>query len=816
MRNLLTIICGICFQTGFTQPVLHGVVADSLSGKVLPFATIRDGKDGHAIIAGIDGHFILPPYPDVKEIAISYVGYTTKILAVGYFKKADTVFLRQSQLALEEVTVVPQTEKIRRILNNAIRKKPEHNPEFYPRYQCYIYYKMYADLLPGSLIKIDSMQEKGGPVLPAGREAKTGISKSDSGFFRDFLDKNHLIFSETYSRRNYRKPMQLQDEVIAARFSGLKKTYFTSLVTDVLPFHVYGDFITLNGTDYINPVARGWGGRYEFRLADEITDGLDTVFILTFRPKKHAVFNSLRGVVYINSDGYAISHFLSSTGDSTDDREARIEQNYSKIDGRWFPQELNYTITLKKYPSPSMGITMKGHSLITGVSFDPPALRFNKAHPVILLDSVDLHTPEAWERIRPDSLSAKEKSTYRVLDSLSKKVNLENKVSATGKLAVGRLGIGSVDLLLNRVVAYNEYEGIRLGIGLYTNDRVSKYYSLGGWSGYGFADGRWKFGISGTIFPMGEKDNWLRFSYQDNYQSAGDIHIHPDIDQEGFRNWLLAEVDRIKEYAFTAHTQRGYWEIELEGLNQTLESRYKNDFEEAGKNPQSFQSMEADLGLKYAYGEKRIPLFGYYIPMTTQFPVLYFRMGAGEISSGNYKSSYYRVLAAILYTRHFNRWGKDRFQLETGFIGSINNQPLPPALLLAGKGFKNDEFNYYAWGGFLTMRPYDYFSDRYISLFYKHDFDKSLWDLKYSKPYLSLAYNFLYGGLTAQNKNANPETSSPTAGFHETGLLFNQLLTLNYLHLANLNLNTGPFYHWDGPLNLNKNARWVFGLSVVF
>ncbi|HEV3250688.1 MAG TPA: hypothetical protein VGZ71_07030, partial [Puia sp.] len=504
-------------------------------------------------------------------------------------------------------------------------------------------------------------------------------------------------------------------------------------------------------------------------------------------------------------------------GDSTDDRETKIEQIYTRVEGKWFPRELNYDLIFKKYPNPQIGIKLNGHSVIDSVSFAPVKNdQFNKAHPVTLGDSIDLHSEKDWLRLRPDSITIKETNTYHVIDSLSEKIKLENVVNATGKLAVGKLGISIFDIAFNRLVVYNDYEGTRLGIGLYTNDRVSKYYSAGGWAGYGFADKRWKYGISVTIYPAGDKDNWLNFSYQDNYQSAGDVHIHTDLDRQGFRNWILAKVDRIKEYAFTGHTQRGYWEMELSGMNQNLQSLYDNNFKFADKNLTTYDVKEAGIGIKYAYGEKRIPLFGYYLPYATNYPVVYFRLQAGNIASGSYSANYFRALASITYNKHFNRWGNDKFQLEAGAIHTFDKQPLSRSFLLAGKGFRNDRLNYYAWGGFLTMHPYDYFNDRYISFLYKHDFDKFLWQLKYSKPFISVVYNLIYGGLTNENKAANAGIAFADNGYHESGLLINGLLQVNYLHVANIYFNTGPFYHWSNPFSWRKNAVWVFGLSVGF
>jgi hypothetical protein len=816
MKFLFSLVLFFVCIAGVAQHNLVGVVADSLRRTVLPFATVQAANRQNAVLTGIDGRYSFPLHSGVTHIVVSYVGYTSRSLKVDLLKNNDTIFLKPSTASLREFTVLPQTEKIRRIINAAIRNKPLNNPELYDHYQCYIYYKMYADLLLSAGMRLDSITPPSAPAMGGMKNSMSKMPKADTSRVRDFIVNNHMIFSETYSRRNYRKPMQLQEDVIASRFSGLKKTYFTFLVTDVLPFHIYGDYITLNGVDYVNPVAKGWQQRYQFHLVDEISSGDDTIFILTFKPKKNTSFNSLKGSVYINSDGYAISNFISSTGDSTVDREARIEQKYTRIQGHWFPEELNYNLILKKYPSPQVGIRLNGHSVISMVSFDGTDMRFNKAHPVRLGDSVDMHPEKYWEHIRPDSITQKEINTYRVVDSLSQKINLENKVSAIGKIAVGKVGVGLFDVDINRLFVYNQFEGTRVGVGLTSNEKVSKYYSVGAWAGYGFKDSRWKYGVSATVYPVGDKDNWFSISYQDNYQSAGDIHIHADMDNQGFRNWLLKEVDRKKEYALTGHTQRGYWEIELDGKIQNLQSLYDNNFELAGKNLASYKVKETGLAIKYAYGEKRIPMFGYYLPYSTKYPIVYFRLDGGNISAGSYSANYVRTLACVTWTKHFNRWGNDKFQLESGAINSFGKQPLSRSFLLAGKGLSNDIFNYYAWGGLLTMHPYDYFSDRYASFFYRHDFDKFLWQLKFSKPFISIAHNMLFGGLTTENINANAGIAAPQNGYQESGLLLNQLIAFNYLHLANIYLNTGVFYHWDSARSWQQNALWVAGVSVGF
>jgi hypothetical protein len=817
MKHLLLLIVVISTAlVSVSQVTVKAVVADSISRQVLPFATVKPDAAQPAVITTIGGYFSVTVPSPTTLLRISYVGYPDKIIAVGRLQRTDTVFLSPEGRTLGEVIVRPQAEKIRRIVNTAVRNKPLHNPELFERYQCHVYYKMKVDLVPSG-VAIDSSRLKRRTASTGRKGTERKEEDKDSTGFTLLSEKNHLLFSESLSKRLYKRPQQLQETVLASRFSGLKKTYFPSLVTDVLPFHIYGDYIAMNDKDYVNPVAKGWQQRYDFSLHDEIIDGGDTTFILAFSPKSKVSFNSLAGLVFINSDGYAISHFSGSTTDSASQRETRIEQVYTRHEGRWFPRELNYDLIFKKYPSPLFTMKMNGHSIIDSVSFAAFSNRLlDKAYPVKLSDSVDSYTEKQWERLRMDSITTRELNTYHLLDSIAQKHKLEKAFEIVGQLAVGRLPIGKIDIDLERLIATNEYEGTRLGLGFYTNDKLSKRFSIGGWAGYGFRDKIVKFGASITSYPGKNKDHWLRFSYNTDFRNTGNIDIHADIDRSGFRNWLLSQVDRISEYKLEAHTQRGYWEIDAEGLQQELVSHMSNSFRYRGDTLRNFLRREITLGLRYAYGEKRVPLFGYYFPSGTKYPIVYLRSGIGTVSSDGYLATYVRSLAAITFSTRVNRWGMDRWQVEAGLTHVIDNKPLPRSFLLAAKGFRTEGLNYYAWGGFLTLRPYDLYMDSYVSLLYKHDFDKYLWNLRFSKPFISIAHNLMYGRLVRSTKISNPGIIAPASGYHESGLVLNQLLQKNLFNAAYLYINAGAFYHWTPEFDWKKNGLFVIGISAGF
>ena len=68
------------------------------------------------------------------------------------------------------------------------------------------------------------------------------------------------------------------------------------------------------------------------------------------------------------------------------------------------------------------------------------------------------------------------------------------------KIPEGKIPVNIVDVDLLRLFSYNQYENVRLGAGLQTNEKFIKWLSLGGWAGYGFGDKQWKYGGFAEIY----------------------------------------------------------------------------------------------------------------------------------------------------------------------------------------------------------------------------------------------------------------------------------------------------------------------------
>ncbi len=770
------------------------LIKDAATKSPVPFAAIRFGASGQGVISDIYGVAILPANLPDSYIEVTALGYEPrKIIGLP----DSVIWLKSKKESLAEVVVKPDYDKIRRIINEAVSHRDQHNPEQYDWYRCHVYYKMVAD------------------AYPVGNNPGTDTS-TDAKELAAFLESQHLILSETYSVRTWKRPQKLQEDVIGSRFSGFKKSMITGLVTDILPFHAYTDYLALNGADYRNPVSRGSAQWYIFNLRDELMQGADTIWMISFFPKKSK--DGLRGTVYIHSGDYAITNLIGSHTDSLLGNSVRIEQQYGNVGGRWFPKELNYVFhLLQNARKDGIGITMKGASRIDSVSFaEERGYKFDKVHTVKLRPTADHLSNESWETLRPESLDAKEARTYVFMDSLMGSVNADRFLPFMGKLTEAKIPIGPVDINLERLYKYNLFEGYRLGVGLQTNERISKHFSVGGWAGYGTKDVTWKYGGFAELYLDQYRESMIRVGWDRDLRDPGRVSLHKELDRNYLRSYLITIADRYDAWFLTLTRRVGYFQTELGLRREDVQPQYDYVWQYEDAKATGYVTNEVSLNVRFAFAERSAPVFGKYFSTGSKYPVLYAKATQGFMDIDTRNISYTQALVGMAWQKHLSRFGKERWQIQAG--KSFSSMPLPIGKLFAGAGLRNDRYHLSMFGGLQTVYPYTYYSDAFLSWSWRHDFDWRLYRVNFSSdfsstPGIALVYNGLWGTLDNPEVHGQFVFSVPDKGFHEGGILVHNLLRLKYMQLYYFGLTVGYFTplnsSWDG-----KEGTYVIGGSV--
>lgn len=88
--------------------------------------------------------------------------------------------------------------------------------------------------------------------------------------------------------------------------------------------------------------------------------------------------------------------------------------------------------------------------------------------------------------------------------------------------------VGFFDIDLKYIVKFNSYEGLRLGVGGVTNDKLSDRYKIGGYVAYGFKDRDIKFSIGNSLRINKEHNTWINIYYIDDIAEIGSFKYLTD------------------------------------------------------------------------------------------------------------------------------------------------------------------------------------------------------------------------------------------------------------------------------------------------
>lgn len=788
---LVLFICLILPGTLIAQPRSVQVM-DSLHRQPVPFALLSFPETGKGEMADLQGRLSISAKAG-DRLVFSALGFMPRSFSGETLP--DTVWLIPRPRSMEELVVAPPYEKIRRLIETAISQKSRNNPENYPAYQCHIYYKMVLQA-----------------ALPEDSATRATLPSLDS-----FLADHDLLVAESYTHRAYQKPGRVQETVLASRLSGFKESPFAPLITQTLPFHAYNDYIELNQKKYGNPLAKGWERRYVFTLAEEWIQGEDTFFVLPFWPKKAYQSQGLRGQLVLCSDGYAISHLEASTADTSLGLTLSFEQAYAPIEGKWFPQALQYRLSLKPRQATQWLVQLSGYSQVDSVGFSLPAsFSFRRAYPVQQHRKADQRTEAEWETYRPEPLSPREERSLAILDSLSEEQDWESMLRALGKVSTeGKLPLGPLDVDLGRIWTYNRQENLRLGLGLSTNEKLSPYLSLGGWAGYGFRDRVWKYGADLRLRPWAHPDQEIHLYYSRDYVNKGQRLLPSELRSRWASTLLFFLVDEVETLGAEARWRWGYFDLGIGGVLETLRPGPPLRFQGPVEKDLPWERREARLNLRYAFGEKRIPVFGTYLAQKTEFPIAYVSLAAGTLKAGPYSVPYVRGMAALQWEKRFPRWGRDSWILELGGLRTEDNRALPLSFLPAIHGLRmGPPAQVYFWGGLMTVYPHASHSDRYLRLGYRHIMEMPLYHRPWSSPHLGFSHLFWLGQLHESHRMANEISGPAVRSFHESGILVHRLLRIRYLNLFYVQLQAGLLFPWTGGRLLQEPPRLAFTLEI--
>lgn len=762
--QFLTIFMMLLNMKSFSQ-VNHikGVVKDMRSGEPLAFVSVATDVASAAAITDIEGRFHIQSDAPFSELKLSYVGYERKKVEIGGRTFVE-VFLEAGGVSLKTAVIVAGENPAHRIIREAVRQRERHNPSRIPAYSCELYNKLVLtgipDTISAPLIKADELASK---------------QRADSLF-----ERQHLFMMESLTDRRS-KSGKVNEEVLGSRVSGLKDASFLLLMMQLQPFSFYEDFFSISAISYLNPISKNSEERYFFALEDTLFSGTDTTYIISFKPKANKVFDALKGLLYISAPDYAIQNVIAEPA-KQESTHIKVQQQYRRNNGLWFPEQLNTNIVFTGIKLPGYHIIGTGLNYVRNVDFNPDfsKVRFSEIE-MDVNPKASRRDSVFWQEVRIEDLSPQEQETFRMLDSISKAQRFDTKLRAMEGLFNGAIPVWLLEIDIDRIASFNDYEGFRLGAGVATNNRLSRTFKFGGYYGYGFKDRASKYGGFAQALINQRREMRFEIRYENDLREAGNQGI------EGFRRLIGNERVRdlyVRLFDFTETYEANITWRWMKYIRTRLFAKHalatpmydyqfrpSNLFEPVTLN--NYQFQEAGISIRYAPKEKFFRNNHLLLSLGSTHPVIWFQTAAGSMLIDGRSYNYNKTAFKFEYTKPWRRLGNTTLQFDAGAV--FGEVPFGMLINPLGNLSNKNRINVASRNVFETMQINEFILDRYLALFINQRIGNFI-KIKKFAPELAFIHHSGFGWLQKPEIHQGLLVQGMEHGFHESGIAINKII----------------------------------------
>lgn len=792
------LLCFFLTLASHAQFYVSGIVRDSENNKPLPFASVASDS-GTYTISDVDGKFTLTSAQRPTGLTVSYVGYSTVQIELPFSQKYYTVALAPQFDQLKEVAV-SNTNPAMNIIRRAIRDKNKNNPQKkLSSFEFKAYNKLIITANPDSIDgRIDSIFAK------KGRKRKLVKIDSSDYKFKKVIALQHLFQTEKVSQYQFNKSA-LKETVLATKMSGFKQPIYELLAFNLQSFSLYDDRYELFETKYNSPISNDSFSDYNFKLLDSIHIQDRKTYMVYFKNKKKRKAAGLEGVLYIDSENYAIAKAIMRIR-GVIDISATHELEYLPEKQLWFPSNKIFKIVKGKNDDDIrvLGETLKFDSddntaengtrpkvasdftyVLSETNYfdrhyDLPIKVKNPSIYIEVKDDAEEKPESFWNQYRKDSLDVRSKKTYVALDSIVTKERIEKRLLQGRKILNGYVPLGPVDMDLRYLLSYNNYEGFRVGWGGRTNEKFSRKYRIDGYGAYGIKDGAFKYSIGPSARIGKFSSSWIGVSYTDDVREIGSSSFA--IDKRVFK---LYDPRPINVSTFYQHkTWRAYLETRIipktESIWQLTYSNIDPKFFYVYYNDKTlyehFTMTTAQAAIQWnpfsdymqtPYGrievEKRYPKFTF--QFTQALPHI---LGNDfEFAKIDFRTEYEQKYlngqkTALLVEAGYAYGDVPLTHLYNTSPNNLTKDRLIQRITIAGKN------------AFETMYFNEFFSSRYAMLQVKHS-SKRFTFFKKVRPSFTAVTRLAYGDMDNREQHAGFDFKTLEKGYFESGLEINQI-----------------------------------------
>ncbi|MEH6406810.1 MAG: DUF5686 family protein [Leeuwenhoekiella sp.] len=611
----------------------------------------------------------------------------------------------------------------------------------------------------------------------------------------------HSFFAEKVALNRYSKNYGFKEEVLGLNMAGFKEPRYEVLAITLQSRSFYDDDFVIFNYRYAGPISKRGVKNYDYTfLRDTII--LDRPsFAIQLTPKRPQTIPGLSGIIWLDAETLAIQQVHINL---KDELAATIEQAYT-----YFPdQHLYLPKSSKLYIEKgetsrrlaifkgkiSMGTiennpvqeAIKGRHLFSTLvnsdfNFQPTNVIKHPNLAIEVMPDADSQTEEFWSQYRNESLSQKDLNSFTFLDDVVQAENIEKRLAVINNFGIGYYTVDFFDFDLTYPIKYNNYEGLRLGLGGITNSSFSKRFRMEGYTAYGFKDHTFKFGIGGGVLLNEEHGAWLSLTYNDDLQEVGSYNYLTDRRVYSLFEPRLVNISQFYDYRTIRSnlefqiTPKILSELQLSNVQIAQTAPYR--FQNAGKIYRDYIMTEATLGVRWSPRSKFMRSSEGTAEVFDGYPKVTAQITKGISGVFNSDFDYTKLGAKVFY--RVDRLNKSATEILIEGDAAFGDLPLSH-LFHAYPNAPNKEtvmqrFSVAGVNSFETMYFGEFFSDRLATVQVKHRLRPFNLGEKF-KPEMVFITRYDIGDIRNPEDHLDVTFNSLKKGYTESGFEINKLL----------------------------------------
>jgi hypothetical protein len=760
------------------QTVVRGTVTDAATGEPLGFAAVAFDGTPSGTFTDEKGFYELKTQKPGDSVSFIFYGYKTLKIAVQKgIEQEINAKLDPSATSMKEFVLTNREDPAYKVIRQAIRQRDRYDKRKLRAYE----YESFTRIL-GSFDKIPkSLRDK-----PVGKDIASVLQGT--------ADENGNVSfpffaSEAVSRYYYRSnPEKSTEKVLGTRVSGVFVEDGT-LISQIIGasfqnYNFYENWMTIIDKDFISPIAEGALGFYDYRMLDTITTGDRNVFKIAVDPKREQDL-AFTGTIWIVDSLFYLKKVkveVSKNANINYVKGIRISQQLVPTpSGPLLPEYTEVYLRLSPFSESATGLESQFKTFNSDFVVDEPkALKFYE-YPIEVDEEAAQRSEQFWEQKRGEPLTDEEKKVYAVIDTVKNLPRVKTYVEVIDIAVNGYYSSKYLDLgPYMSLYAWNDIEGSRFRAGARTNLNFSNRWVLRGYGAYGTRDNKFKY--AGEVGYILNRKDWTKVTASYKYD-LDQIAIPEDKLEENnnlflaFTRWGTLRgptYNRTADISLFRQITKDYSQkitFRNREYNAVFPFAYY-DGNGTGALRNDLTATEIILDARYARDELFVINDNDRISLGTKsWPVFKLRAVLGLKDVIGSQFSYQKFDFTLSDNFKVGLLGRSYYDLTVGSI--FGTVPLP--LLEVHLG---NQTPFYTTAGYNLMNYFEFASDRYASLKYRHYFQGLFFNRiplikKLNWRFLTTA-NVLYGGLSDRNKNLNSpydQTGRETFRFQSLGNL---------------------------------------------